>query len=103
MSGIEKHATSDENRWVLAKKLLDFFVPYDDGEPSGQSRATDWLVNQGYDVAWVQPSDDSLICHLWLISGSNNLVVADDFIIIFSGYDAATISLFCLTREEDIG
>lgn len=91
---------TDDQKIELGRSLLDFFYP--EGtveEPRGQTAATEWLGNIGFDmVEWAQPNDQILLCLLWRFT-QDQMHLTDEFILEFSGHDALIITVFNRGKE----
>lgn len=92
---------TDEQRLDLGKKVLEFYIEDSLNFPMDyhpQTAATSWLENIGFDrVEWVQYGDDLLLLLLWRFGHGNRAV--DEFILEFTGHDAAIITLFNMAAE----
>lgn len=104
-------AMTDVARLALGKMVLDRFITSDevDDWPAHQAQATTWLEGLGFGrVEWVQGSlDDVLLLLLWRYEEpgdelSFGLRLIDEFIIKYSGFDAAIIGVFNLVAEEEV-
>lgn len=91
---------NDDMKLEIGKLVFEKFFGVDGGRVE---EATRWLESIGFNrVEWAnQDSDDILILMLWRFQPPypNYYQTRDEFILEFSGYDAATISLFNLVKE----
>jgi len=90
----------DDARLEIGKLVFDRFLS---GSPENGDRedATAWLRAIGFGgVEWVQgDQDDVLLLLLWRFGSA---LILDEFIIEFSGHDAANIALFNLVKEVSL-
>lgn len=91
---------SDDIRLEVGKLVFDrFFDQY-----PRKMEATSWLRIIGFDsVEWVTNDEgDVMFLCLWRFSRTIPQLAIDEFILEFSGHDAANISLFNLVKEVSL-
>lgn len=97
------HHLSDDIRLEVGRLVFDKFI---NGSPWNGTRedATYWLETLGFDqIEWLDNEDgDILILSISRFALEPTHRVLDEFIIKYSGHDAANIALFNLVKEVSL-
>lgn len=102
---IEEFSTSkplsDDIRLEVGKLVFDRFI--DEATGPKISEASIWLTELGFeeDFLWNSEGDVLILC-LWRFGPDPEHKVLDEFIIEFTGHDAANIALFNLVKEVSL-
>jgi len=96
-------AISDLEKMALAMEIAEHFILREEGE-DGMARANEHLEGMGFNPEWIVNDDgDRLILILERFgSWKGDYKIMDNFIVKFSGHDAALIQVYGLVGEESI-